>query len=97
MRCGATPPLAFGAGVSCAAAALGDGDAVSEGAEAGDGVTLGGDVVGCAVGASVGAGVGGAVGAIVGGAVRAGGGAVGWDVDTAWTTTVPVMNAWMAQ
>jgi len=102
MRSGATPPLAFGAGVSCAAAALGDGDAVSEDVEGGDGVALGGAVVGSGVGASVGAGVGGAVGAIVGGAVRTGvggavGGAVGCGVVTAWTSIVPCMNAWIAQ
>lgn len=84
--------------MSCAAAALGDGDAVSEDVAAGDGVAL----VGCGVGASVGAGVGGAVGAIVGGAVRTGvggavGGAVGCGVVTAWTSIVPCMNAWIAQ
>src|SRR5207237_7098554 len=71
-------PAALGAGVSCAATALGEGDAFCDGAAAADAVALGAAVVDYGVAASVGAGVGRSVGAIVGGAVRTGvGGAVG--------------------
>ena len=103
MSRGPGPVSELGAGVSWAATALGDGDTASVGVA---GVAVGeavGEAVGGAVSASVGAGVaGGAVGATVGGAVRTdvGGGAVGGGgagVLAARTTTVPFMNAWIAQ
>ena len=104
MRSGALlDPAAPGTGVSCAAAGLGDADAVSDAAATGDAVGLGAAVVACAVEASVGAAVGGAVGAIVGGAVRTGVGAtvgagVGGAVAAARTMIVPCIDApWIPQ
>jgi hypothetical protein len=96
------PPPVFGEGVTCAATVLGEADAVSVAAATGDALALGAAVIPWGVGVSLCAGVGASVVAIVGGAVRTGvggavGGAVGCGVDTAWTTIVPCMNAWMAQ